>query len=257
MIQIVNYLELSDKFTKITSEDSIIYKNKNHSIMISKKEPDKFYLLYKKQVLVIFTVDSKNEELIIYRLKSIFDKQLYTEVVDADVNNESFVKTLVNSNFIYDSTNYNIENLGILYLEYSTVVVSDYLLFMDINEKTVVYCIELNETNIRRKKEKKEMPTKFYEDLKKSTNERKQKTSDRLKYLFDKALNTRYIKEIDEILVSMGCETDGCRYFYRNKNIITIQDKKLILNISNSQTTFDIDDNTIDNLIKHLENVYL
>lgn len=252
MVDIVNYLELSTKFSKITSDDSIIYKNKNHSIMISKEEADRIYLLYKKQVIVVFTVSSKNEQLILDRLEKTFTEP-YIETVDSDKNIFTTVQILVNSNFIYDSTNYNIENLPIL-TKYTPIVIDKYLIFLDIKDKKVVYCIQLDETDIR-KKERDVMPTKQYINI-------SNKENNRLKKIFNKVVNMESDRfKISLELLKIGCRHDeGNMYIFMDKILILLNEKELLLTVLDTDITevpFKINGQTIDEIIEYLENIYL
>lgn len=252
MVDIVTYLEFSYSFKKFISEDSIVYKNGNHSIMISKKEEDKLYLLYKKQVLVVFTVNKENEQLILNRLENIFEKEC-PEMVDADVNGRDFVEILVNSNFIYDSATYKIENLPALH-NYDPVVVRDYLLFLDTEDNKIVYCIQLNETSIR-KKEKSIMPTENYYD-KKDT-----KINTRLKNTFLKVIDmTSYKYRIELELLKIGCKGEGSTFVFRDKIILKLDEKDLYLSVRNTDikdVAFKLSETTLDEVTEYLEGIYL
>ena len=245
MNEIVNYIELSYVFKRIITDELIIYKYYNHSIMISKKEEDKLYFIYKKKVLAVCKVSDKNSNIIIERISKIIN----AEIPDDDRNKLWY--RMLNQLYIYDSTFNDIENISESLNKYDKVIKYNRLFFIDKEEQEIIYCIQIP-IQINIKKEKEEMPT---------FNQKQVKTKkEKLKDIF----NTVVLKEshkykITQELLEIGCIKENGMYVFSDKIFIKVGTDNLSLSIKDTgiNETFSIGAYTIDNIINYLENIYL
>lgn len=251
MPYIVNYLELSGLFKKIVNDEFVIYRRNNHSIMIPKDKESTLYLLYKGNVITVFTLVSNNLDTILDRLKLLFEGNFITGIGLERIKFLS--KDEVKNNYIYDLSINRIYDTNILD-KYKAFLIKGNVVFVNLELEEVVYIIESNKQEV---KEKENMPTKNYH-YEKSTNNKKR--NDKLKNIFNKVTDmTSHKFQIGLELLKIGCKHLESEYIFKDSIIIRLDEKDLYLSVKNTDIKdipFKLSETTLDEVIEYLEGIY-
>lgn len=247
MVEIVNYLELCGLFKKIVSDEFIIYSHKNHSIMISKQEDNKMYLMYDKKMIAMFKVSSENIDMILERLKDLFNIA-FPQSVDENLNSKYILKKVKEEAYAQDES-FGIKNLPNLD-KYMMVISDGKLIFISFVDSEIVYCIKPIYTN---KKERENMRHFSKTDSKFEGN--------RLQKIFTKVVDKEsYRFKISLELLKIGCEhKDESLYVFMGRIFVKLGIDELFLTIKDTDLVdvpFKINDKTLDEVIEYLEGIY-